>query len=197
MQPHLQRSVPLGMARLLPSMKTFDSAGPRGGLALALVAAVLALAALPAPGAAAGKAPDAAASSAAAPKVDFESGGVSADQIEAMRGRLHFYNLRLVTAAAHSGAYLADVEVTIRSLPQRTTVIQTRMQGPWLLAWLPPGRYELEARYDQVAAGAPKVHKRTTVVPRKGRRDLIMYFKTGDEVSPDDAPASASSARKP
>ena len=128
--------------------------------------------------------------------VDVESGGVSTGELEAMRGRLHFYNLRVVTAAKGSGAYLADVEVTIRSLPARTSVVEHRMQGPWLLAWLPPGRYEIEARYAETATADPERQTRTTLVPSKGRRDLVLYFRTGDEVSPD-APALASPPRAP
>jgi hypothetical protein len=83
-------------------------------------------------------------------------------------------------AAKGSGAYLADVDVSIASLPQRTPVLETRTEGPLLLAALPPGRYEISASFSDVRPGAATQVKRTVVVPRQGLAQAVVYFDTGD-----------------
>jgi hypothetical protein len=114
--------------------------------------------------------------------IRFESGGASYEEVEAMNRRAGDYSLKLTLAAKGSGAYLADVDVTITALPQRETVLQHRTEGPLLLAALPPGRYEVQARFEDVRAGAPDTVKRAVVVPRKGLVQAVIYFDTGDEV---------------
>ncbi len=112
----------------------------------------------------------------------FESGGASYEDVEAMNRRAGDYSLKLIFAAKGSGAYLANVDVTITALPQREAVLQHRTQGPLLLAALPPGRYEILAKFGDVLAGTPDAVRRTLVVPRKGLVQTVMYFDTGDEV---------------
>jgi hypothetical protein len=63
-----------------------------------------------------------------------------------------------------------------------------------MLVNLPPGRYVVAGHYDDVRPGSPSNVERTVVVPRQGTREMVMYFNTADEVSPD-SPAQLQTAR--
>lgn len=118
----------------------------------------------------------------AATQVPHRSGGASVEDFAELRGIASDHNLKLVLAARGSGAYLADVDVTVRSLPAREVVLEHRTDGPLLLATLPPGRYEVTARFGQVQPGAPDSVTRVIQVPRSGLARSVMYFETGDQV---------------
>jgi hypothetical protein len=127
----------------------------------------------------------AAAGAANAPGVAVQSGGVSVDEFAELNRRASDYQLKLILAAKHSGAYLADVDIVVRALPARTVVLEHRSQGPLVLAQLPPGRYEVTATYGPVRPGTPTSHTRiVTVPPSRSLAQMVMYFDTGDEVSP-------------
>ena len=97
------------------------------------------------------------------------SGGVSADERDEMVMALPDHNLKVLTAAEKSGAFLAAVQVVVRDAGGRT-VIETSLDGPWLLARLPPGRYELVATY----GGKPQA--RSFTVSASGRREIFLYW---------------------
>ena len=120
--------------------------------------------------------------------VPFVSGGVTVDEFKELNREAKDYSVKLVFAARGSGAYLADVDVTLASLPQHEVMLEHRTEGPLLLAALPPGRYELTASFKDVKPGAPATQKRVINVPRNGRADAVVYFDTGDEVSSDSPP---------
>jgi hypothetical protein len=115
--------------------------------------------------------------------VRFESGGATYEAFDEMNQRANDYSLKLLLAAKGSGAYLADVDVSIVSLPQRENVLQHHTEGPLLLAALPPGRYEISASFPDVRPGAPTTVKRTVIVPRSGIAQTVLYFDTGDDVA--------------
>lgn len=124
-----------------------------------------------------------------APGVTVRSGGVSVDEFAELNRRASDYQLKLVLAAKHSGAYLADVDVVVRSLPSRTVVLEHRSEGPLVLAELPAGRYEVTASYGPVRAGAPTTQTRIVTVPAsRGLAQMVMYFDTGDDLSPRSPP---------
>lgn len=118
----------------------------------------------------------------------FESGGATLEEFQQLNQRANDYSLKLVLAAKGSGAYLADVDVEIVALPQRERVLQTRTEGPLLLADLPPGRYEVTGNFDGVLPGAASSVRRTVVVPRHGTAQAVMYFDTGDQVGSESPP---------
>ena len=101
--------------------------------------------------------------------VYWVSGGVSADERDEMIMALPDHNLKVLTAAERSGAFLAAVQVVVRDAGRRT-VLETSLDGPWLLARLPPGRYELVATHD----GKPQT--RSFTVPASGRREIFLYW---------------------
>jgi len=75
--------------------------------------------------------------------VPYISGGTGADAREALLAREKEFNLKIV-AADKSGDYLAGVKVVIESAT-KAQVLDTTMEGPILLAKLPPGTYTIRA----------------------------------------------------
>jgi hypothetical protein len=122
------------------------------------------------------------------PAVPVRSGGASVDEFAELNRHAADYSLKLILAAKRSGAYLADVDVVVRSLPSRNVVLEHRSEGPLVLAALPPGRYEVTARYGRVLPGAPTSHTRIVTVSRSSLTQMVMYFDTGDEVSANSPP---------
>ena len=74
--------------------------------------------------------------------VAYVEGGIGLDESQAMETESRGFSLRLRTAARGSGAYLADVDLTIRDA-QGHEVFHRQLGAPWLLIDLPPGRYEI------------------------------------------------------
>lgn len=109
----------------------------------------------------------------------FVSGGVSKEELVQLHDQLDRYNLWVVTATKGSGAYMAGVQVRVTDA-RNNTVLETEMDGPWLLAELPPGRYQVETRYND------EVHRQSTTIDRNGAdRQLIFYFQDEADVTPD------------
>lgn len=108
----------------------------------------------------------------------FIEGGVTHEERQAMVAARSGYRLWVLTAARGSGAWLADVEVTVRDV-HGTLRYHGRIDGPWLMLDLPPGVYRLEAA---LAPGA--AHQTQTVrVTAEALRQVFFYFDTGDEVA--------------
>jgi hypothetical protein len=57
------------------------------------------------------------------------------------------HNLHLTFAFKGSGAYLADVHVSIRTASGQS-LVETTASGPWLYARLPAGKYLIAATHD-------------------------------------------------
>jgi hypothetical protein len=77
--------------------------------------------------------------------VPYVSGGVGADSIDRLTSLASNFNLKLVFASK-SGAYLSDVRVTIADARGRT-LLDTTSDGPWFLAKLPVGNYQIVATF--------------------------------------------------
>jgi len=108
----------------------------------------------------------------------FVTGGITPDEIADLRTKQPFFNLSLLTAARGSGAYLAVVHVRILD-HQGTLVIDTELDGPYLLVDLTPGSYQLEAVYRE------ETQKRALTMQEGKSQRLVLYFKSEAEVSPD------------
>lgn len=78
--------------------------------------------------------------------IRFLTGGVGQAQSDAIIAQESHYPLTLefVRAAKPDAEYLADVHVIIRNAAGKT-VLDTRSDGPFLLADLPDGHYTVEA----------------------------------------------------
>jgi hypothetical protein len=95
--------------------------------------------------------------SARAADVPYVSGGIGADEREQLRAKEGEYNLKIVTAET-SGDYLARVRVVIESAANER-LVDTTLDGPILLARVPPGSYTITA-----TAGSES-HTQTVTVP--------------------------------
>jgi len=102
--------------------------------------------------------------------VSWVSGGITDDERGELVLMLPSHNLKLITAAERSGAYLTDAGIVIVDA-RGAKVLDTRLEGPWFLAQLPAGRYELQLTHDGVT------QKRTVIIPAVGRRDGHFYWK--------------------
>lgn len=99
----------------------------------------------------------------------FVSGGVGAAEQNALRAEGQGYGLAILTAAKGTGNFLADVRIHITDA-QSHEVLDTLMDGPWLLVDLPAGRYEVEATRDHHA------QKHTVSFLARGHAETIFYF---------------------
>ena len=78
--------------------------------------------------------------------VSYVSGGVGTTSIDRLNSLAGDFNLKLVFALK-AGDYLSGVKVTI-SDAAGTALLETTSQGPWLLARLPAGNYQIVASFD-------------------------------------------------
>lgn len=120
-----------------------------------------------------------------APAMSVRSGGSTVEEFQLLNASASDYSLKLVLASKGSGAYVADIDITVRSLPSRNIVLEQMASGPLVLMALPPGRYEVSATSHDVLPGAPATLKRVLNVPRSGLANLVLYFDSGDAVEPD------------
>ena len=101
--------------------------------------------------------------------VSYVSGGVGEDDAAAMKSAAAGYPLELqfVQKATPRDEFLADVKVRITDRA-RNVVLDAVASGPFLLAKLPPGTYQIEA--DHVG-----VVKRQTVDLRPGKHQKSVF----------------------
>ncbi len=98
--------------------------------------------------------------------ISYISGGVGMDERAEMKAKMHDYNL-LLTFAEKSGAYLADVEVVVRSVDGKKG-FDAVSEGPFLYASLPPGKYKVSVEYGG---------KNQSRVVTLGRAHEVFYWK--------------------
>jgi len=96
--------------------------------------------------------------------VPYISGGVGADDREELLAKEKDYNLKIVVAAT-SGDFLADVKIVIESA-RNERVLDATMEGPILLAMMPPGTYTVRATSDA------QTQTKTVTIASQGQRQL-------------------------
>ena len=93
--------------------------------------------------------------------VSYVSGGVGSDSIDRLSSLARDFNVKLVFALK-SGDYVSDVKVTIAD-KAGNTVVDAQSDGPWFLARLPAGNYQIVATFAgnaekrSIAVGAEKL----------------------------------------
>ena len=122
--------------------------------------------------------------------VAYASGGASQEELEVLRAERLKYSFWLTTAARRSGAYLAGVRVRISDAEGGKRVLEHVMDGPWLFADLPLGRYEVEAILLDERTGRLEIQRGTTAIHAGDHHQMLLYFSTGDEVGEERAPPS-------
>jgi hypothetical protein len=115
----------------------------------------------------------------------YVSGGVGYTELVELSAEKKNYSFWLTTAAKGSGAHLADVRVRIVDTRTQALVLEHTMDGPWLFAALPVGRYEVQASLEQPGRGPVQVQKQMTTIHPGDHHQMVMYFETGDAVSPE------------
>jgi len=100
--------------------------------------------------------------------ITFISGGVGADEREALKKVEGDYNLRLLFAA-RGGEFVADVKVTIQDAKGKT-VLESVSGGPRFFAKLAPGAYRITA----VNNGTPMT--RTVTISSKRPVSQAFYW---------------------
>jgi hypothetical protein len=106
--------------------------------------------------------------------ISWVHGGVGEEDRIAMEQVAAQHNLHLTFAFKGSGAYLADVQVAIRSASGQT-LAETTASGPWLYARLPDGDYRIAATH-----GSQTLDQRIAI---KGgaRREWVFRFDSPPE----------------
>ena len=109
--------------------------------------------------------------------IAFIEGGIGEEEVGVLEAERPRYSLRVRTAARHSGAYLADVFLRIRDGVGHV-VFERRLQAPWLLIALPPGRYEIEGVHDG------DVDLRSVTIGEHAHGEAVLYFPVDGESAP-------------
>ena len=97
-------------------------------------------------------------------RVAYVSGGVGTTSIDHLSSIARDFNLKLVFALK-SGDYVSDVKVTIADAAGKQ-LLDTTSEGPWFLAKLPAGNYQIAATF------AGKAEKRTIAVGAEKLRTI-------------------------
>jgi enoyl-CoA hydratase/carnithine racemase len=102
--------------------------------------------------------------------VRYVTGGISDGDVQRTQELARNMNLQMVFAQMGSGAYLADVDVTLQDARGREVL---RLEGadPLLFARVPPGRYTVRAELE----GQPL--ERTVQVPASGREVVYLHWR--------------------
>ena len=122
--------------------------------------------------------------------VRYLTGGVTQGELADINLKRPLHNLSVLTAARPSGAHLSDVRLAIVAVPAGSAkgggaapLLDVVMEGPWLLANLDPGTYDLTATLGE------KVERMRITIVVGADRQVIFRIPTGDELSPDQKPA--------
>jgi len=101
--------------------------------------------------------------------ISYVTGGVGEDEAAALKRASAAYPLQLqfVQKAWPRDEFLADVNVRIRD-HSKSVLLDTVSRGPFLLAKLPAGTYQVEAEHEGVV-------KRQTVAIRAGKHERAVF----------------------
>jgi hypothetical protein len=112
--------------------------------------------------------------------ITYVSGGFGIDERQDLDAVAKDYNLKLVFAVKGSGAFLADVKVSIAGMKGQK-ILDAVSNGPWFMVKLPAGHYKITAAVD----GKSLVHTVTVI----GGRHTQLHFYWRDDDAPETEPA--------
>jgi hypothetical protein len=110
------------------------------------------------------------------------SGGSSLDDRGVIRAERGDYSLWVATVAKPSGAYLAEVKLRIVHLGDKAVVLERTMEGPWLLAALPAGNYQVSATYRAEGASKDQTISNRVTLARGAQRQVVLRFDSPSQV---------------
>ncbi len=102
-------------------------------------------------------------------EVRYITGGVGENEKRELLDRASQFSLRIVTARKANGDFLADCKVTIQRGEQ--TVLEAVMDGPILMARLPPGSYRVRTEFEGRAQERP-----VNIAPKSLMNNLYLYW---------------------
>lgn len=107
----------------------------------------------------------------------YVSGGIALGEREALEQRRAAFSLWIATAAKKTGSYLADARVIVTDEAGKT-VLDTKLDGPWLLVNLKLGRYTVQASLRN------QTQRKTTTIHPGDHHEMLFYFDLEVEVLP-------------
>ena len=113
------------------------------------------------------------------------SGGDTVGDRVTMHAERGNYSLWVATVARPSGAYVVDAKLHIVNLGDKSVSLERTMEGPWLMAALPAGKYEVSATFKADGAGKDQTLSNRVTVPKKGQRQVVFRFDSSAEVGPE------------
>ncbi|MGB6008268.1 carboxypeptidase regulatory-like domain-containing protein [Castellaniella sp.] len=104
--------------------------------------------------------------------VAYVSGGIGIDESTSFKEAMAKFPLSMTfdQMAQGKGDYVADVKVAIADAHGKP-VLDTTAQGPYLLARLPDGRYQVKATYQQ------QTETRDVTIAGKGSKHLVFSWR--------------------
>ena len=115
--------------------------------------------------------------------VEFLSGGITVEDRVAMHAERQRYSIWIATVAKPSGAYLSDARLRIVRLPDGVAVVERTMDGPWFMAALAAGRYEIVVSYKADGMAGYQTLTQRVSVPAGAQRQAVFRFVSPAEVS--------------
>lgn len=118
-------------------------------------------------------------------EISYISGGIGLGERQAMQSSAADFNLK-VQNAVPGRPYVSDTTVAIVD-GQGKEVLRTTLDGPWLMAKLPPGRYTIHA------SDGTRTQTQAVSVAERGLRD-VMFRWSDNPVNPPTASRAGSGA---
>jgi hypothetical protein len=117
--------------------------------------------------------------------LSFLSGGVSVDDRTKMYVERGKYSLLVATVGKGAGNYLAGAHLSINTVRGQAVVLDRIMDGPWLFAALPPGRYDVHATMKPKGPGKAQTLIKRVNVTRSGQSQAVLRFTSSGKVPPE------------
>ena len=99
----------------------------------------------------------------------YITGGVGENEKRELLDRASQFSFRIVTARKGNGDFLSDCKVTI--LHAGHPVLEAVMDGPVLMARLPPGTYRVRAEFEGKSQERP-----VKIAPKSLMNNLYLYW---------------------
>lgn len=115
--------------------------------------------------------------------VAFLSGGITVEDRVTMHAQRQRYSLWIATVAKPSGAYLSDARLRIVRLTDKAAVVERTMDGPWFMAALPAGQYEIVVSYKADGTDTAQKLTQRVGVAAQAQRQAVFRFASAAEVS--------------
>lgn len=107
-------------------------------------------------------------------QVEYITGGIGDDEEKSMQSKQSDYSLWIVTAEKSTGAWMSNVHARITPLKSKkesgAPILDTELNGPWLMVKLPPGDYKID-----ISHGEDTQHA-TVSLPPGAHRKMIFRF---------------------